>query len=194
MAQLECRRPWPGPVRSMSVPCSWQCRGSSAGMGTGDGGCCWQQHLFAHLWGCDGSGVGSGPEMAASDAAQARLCLEEMDEVVSAGWVLPPRGMGGLEMLQPWATLSPLQAGPAAGVRPARYPGLLGPRRWQAGGGTLPCSGGTHARPQPRRQHFWLGGQSLSCRHRRRHSAAWSPSDAGGQSPGRAGTCGESEG
>lgn len=91
-------------------------------------------------------------------------------------------------MPPPWAPLSPLQAGPAAAARPARCPRAAGTQEVTGWGGTLPRRGGTHARPQPRRQHFWPGGHSLSCRQRRRHSAAWSPSAMGGQSPGRAGT------
>lgn len=73
-------------------------------------------------------------------------------------------------------------------VRPVWCPGLLD---LGASGGALPCREGTQVRPQPRRQHFCLGGQSLSCRHRRRHPADQSPSAIGGQSPGCAGTCGE---
>lgn len=91
------------------------------------------------------------------------------------------------------STLSPLcppQAGPLQ-PGPLHNAGLLGPRRafpcGQGLGPALPCSGGTHARPQSRRQHFWLGGQSLSSRHRMRHSPAPTPAAAGGQSPGRAG-------
>lgn len=56
----------------------------------------------------------------------------------------------------------------------------------------MPHSGWVQTRPC--RQHLWPRGQFLSCRHRRRHLAARSPSAAGGQRPGHAGTCTDRKG
>lgn len=89
--------------------------------------------------------------------AMAMLYLEEASEVVSEdASVLLLRGMGSPVACPPWAPLCPLQAGP---------------RRQQVGG-DIPHSGWTQTQLQPCRQHFWPRGQSLSCRHRRRHLPA----------------------
>lgn len=185
------RGPWPGPIRAMLVPSFQQCGGSGAGTGTG-----WQALLAAAPL-CSPTGVRwqqgeEQPRNSSSWCSPSRPGLgcawkRQMRRSVQDG-CSRPEGWGPLACPHPGhpsvpSRLDPLQRRDLRGA-----PGLLGPRRWQAGGRTLPRRGGTHARPQSRRQHFWPGGHSLSCRHRRRHSAAWSPSATGGQSPGRAGT------
>lgn len=54
-------------------------------------------------------------------------------------------------------------------------------------GSTLPCTGGAQARPQLRRQHFSLAGQSLSLEHGETHSSAWPSPARAGQTPGLTG-------
>lgn len=87
--------------------------------------------------GCDGSG--SGPQLLVQPfPARARLCLGEMDEAVSAGWVLLPRAMGAMGCSHPGppsvpSRLDPLQGESCAVPRAAGPQGLRGGLTLQRG-------------------------------------------------------------
>lgn len=114
-----------------------------------------QQHLCSAR-GCNGSGVWDDPEMAAPGAA-----------LPGNGYTVPGRSEvvsgDGCSLSVRWGALWCSHPGSHS------VPSRLGP-----GGSRLcvPISGRKQTRLQPCRQHFWPRGQSLSCRHRRRHLAA----------------------